>query len=208
MPKVKTSKSRKYGVEIEVPGGQWYATVPSDTIQPHPDNPNHGDVEAIRESIQENDFYGAIVVQASTGRILAGEHRWRAARAEGLDVVPVIYRDCDDHTAIRIMLVDNETARRGDVDPEVVQHLLQTLESIDGTGYDLGWLEQQEAERQAGQDADEARVVAGKASMVDDSDLETQFAVIVMVDTEIEQETAFSVLSEIYGAERLRAVSV
>lgn len=208
MPKVKTSVSKKYGVPIEVPGGQWYAEVPVGSIQPHPDNPNKGDVELIRESIQENDFYGACVVQASSGRILAGEHRWRAAKAEGLEAIPVIFRDCDDHTAIRILLVDNESSRQGDVDPEAVKALLESMDSIDGTGFDLGWLEDQDAEREAAVEAEEEKVVAGKAAMVDDSDMETQFAVIVMLETEPEQEAAFEVLSEIYGAEKLRAVSV
>lgn len=217
MPKVKTSQSKKYGVPVPEgkEGKQWYVEdVPVGSIQPHPDNPNHGDIAMIRESIQENDFYGAPVVQASSGRILAGEHRWRAAGEEGLEAIPVIYRDCDDHTAIRIMLIDNEAARQGDVDPEVVETLLRTItdietgDGIDGTGYDLGWLEEQEEEREAAAEAEAEKVQPGKAADVDDSDLDTQFAVIVMLETEAEQEAAFEVLTEIYGAESLRAVSV
>ena len=216
MPKIKTTKSKKYGVEVPPgkEGKQWYAEVPVDSIQPHPENPNKGDVAMIQESIQENDFYGACVVQASSGRILAGEHRWRAARAEGLEELPVIFRDCDDHTALRILLVDNESARRGEVDPEVVEGILGTLTSVeddgalDRTGFDLDWLEDREAEREAAAEAEANEVKAGKAAEVDDSDLDTQFAVIVMLETEKEQEAAFEKLSEIYGAKSLRAVSV
>ena len=217
MPKIKSTKSRKYGVDVPAgkEGKQWYVEdVPVDSIQPHPDNPNHGDVAMIRESIQENDFYGAPVVQASSGRILAGEHRWKAAKEEGLEVLPIIYRDCDDHTAIRIMLIDNEAARQGDVDPEVVERLLtsitdlETGDGIDGTGYDLGWLAEQEEERQAAVDAEAEKVGPGKAADVDDSDMETQFAVIVMLETEAAQESAFETLTEIFGAGALRAVSV
>lgn len=212
MPKIKTTKSRKYGVPIEIEGGQWYAEVPVDSIQPHPDNPNHGDIAMIRESIQANDFYGACVVQATSGRILAGEHRWRAAIDEGRETIPVIYRDCDDHTAIRILLVDNETARAGEVDPEVVGALLATIESVEGSGYSLGWLEQQEqqreAEEEAAAEAEASKVRPGKAAMVDDTDLDTVYGIVVVVDNEKELEAAFEFLSDKYGADKLRTVSV
>lgn len=207
MPKIKTTRSKK-GVPIEEEGGQWYAVVPIDNIGPHPDNPNTGDVEMIRESIRANKFYGTCTVQASSGRILVGEHRWRAAKLEGLETIPVVYRDCDDHTAIRIMLVDNETGRAGAVDPDAVDNLLRTIDNIEGTGYNLGWLEQQEQERQAMADAEQERIVAGKAAMVDDDHLGAAYGVIVMLTTEQEQEEAFNRLAETYGAENLRAVSV
>lgn len=206
MPKIKTTKSKK-GVEVLKPGGQWYAEVPIDSIQPHPDNPNTGDVEMIRESIRANEFYGTCTVQASSGRILVGEHRWRAAKLEGLDTIPVTYRDCDDHTAIRIMLVDNETGRAGSVDPDAADTLLRTLGTVEGTGFDTAWLEQQEQERQAMADAEEARIVAGKAAEVD-LDIDTVWGIIVMFHSEREQEAGFDALAKKYGAENLRVVSV
>lgn len=54
-----------------------------DSLQPHPQNANEGDVGAIVESIDENGFFGAVLVQASTGRILAGKHRWASAIERG-----------------------------------------------------------------------------------------------------------------------------
>lgn len=211
MPKIPTTKNKKYGAtSIEVDGGQWYDEVPVGSIQPHPDNPNKGDVEAIQESIRANDFYGACVVQASSGRILAGEHRWRAAKAEGLTLIPVIYRDCDDHTALRVMLVDNETARHGEVDPEVVSTLLDTLETLEGTGFQADWLEQLDQEREQEQEklVEDEQEKAEADEPPDDSHFGAVFAVIVQVGTEAEQEAAYQALAETYGAENLRLVSV
>lgn len=52
-----------------------------ESLEPHPANPREGDVGAIVESIRANGFYGAILGQKSKRRIIAGEHRWRAAVA-------------------------------------------------------------------------------------------------------------------------------
>ncbi|MEQ4724198.1 ParB N-terminal domain-containing protein [Nonomuraea sp. B19D2] len=52
-------------------------------------NPHRGDVEIIGGSIDENGFYGAVLVQRSRVWITAGEHRWCGALARGLAAVPV-----------------------------------------------------------------------------------------------------------------------
>ncbi len=44
----------------------------------HPKNPRKGNVDLIIESIEENGFYGALIVQKSTGYILTGNHRFVA----------------------------------------------------------------------------------------------------------------------------------
>lgn len=112
-----------------------------DRLVPHPRNPRRGDVEAIRASIRAHGFYGTIVAQRSTGRILAGNHRWEAARAEGLGEVPVVWVDVDDDTATRILLADNRTADLADYDNETLTELLSELRDFDGgnglhgTGY-------------------------------------------------------------------------
>lgn len=113
--------------------------VPVDDVAPHPDNPRIGDLAAIRESIRINGFYGALVVQRSTGHIVAGNHRWAAARAEGLDEVPVIYIDVDDATARRILAADNRTADLAGYDDRALLELLNDIDGVTGlvgTGYD------------------------------------------------------------------------
>jgi len=121
--------------------GQKYAVVSVDTLTEHPKNPRRGDVEMIQESIGRNDFYGAVIVQKSTGRILAGNHRWKAAKANGMGKIPAILLDVDDATALRILLADNKTSDSATYDDGVLLELLQQANvdgGLDGTGYESG----------------------------------------------------------------------
>ena len=90
-----------------------YAMLAVDQIQPHPRNPNEGDVDGIGESIDAIGFYGVVLVHEATGNILAGSHRWAAAQDRGLAELPAIVVDCDETTARAIMTGDNEWARLG-----------------------------------------------------------------------------------------------
>lgn len=108
-------------------------------IDPHPDNANVGDLESIQESIRVNGFYAPIIVQASSGYIIAGNHRYKAAVSLGYESVPVVYLDVDDEEAKRIMVADNRTTRLGHDDTEMLTKLLEDLGDSDiglmGTGY-------------------------------------------------------------------------
>lgn len=108
-------------------------------IDPHPENANVGDLDAIKESIRINGYYAPILVQASTGYILAGNHRYRAARELGHSAVPVIYIDVDDEAAKRIMVADNRTTRLGHDDEAALAALLEQIGDSEtgllGTGY-------------------------------------------------------------------------
>lgn len=103
-----------------------------DTVRPHPDNPNHGDVDAIVESIEENGYYAPVVVQRATGLILAGSHRWHGLRRLGHTQIPVVWLDVDDERATRIMLADNRTTRLGHDDIASLVELLERLAESDG----------------------------------------------------------------------------
>lgn len=168
---------------------QKYEVVPIDEVQPHPDNPNRGVVELIEESIRENTWYGAIVVQKSTGYILAGNHRWLAAQKLGATEIPVIYKDVDDREALRILLVDNETTRKGSYDDAVLRGVLDQLVEIDGpeglagTGFDLAWLEA-EADRDEDDEID-----------VPDDDWQQQYGVIVVCEDEEHQQGVYEMLT-------------
>ncbi len=110
-----------------------------DELMPHPQNPNQGEPDAISAAIDEIGFYGAVLAQLPRGRrkrlrILAGEHRWRGARQSGLEQVPTLMIDCDDETALKIMIGDNEFAARGRRDPERMLELLGGLKSLTATG--------------------------------------------------------------------------
>lgn len=139
--------------EDGIPARQEYEWVRADSLEPHPENPNKGREPVIEESIVRNGFYGAVIVQRSRRRILAGEHRWRAAQGVWRGVgallaalsgaepaaleIPVIFVDVDDPTAKRILLVDNRSARVGYDDEEQLATLLKSLEGdYVGTGYE------------------------------------------------------------------------
>lgn len=113
---------------------------PLDEIERHPENANQGDLDAIEQSISVNGFYQPVLVQSSTGYIIAGNHRWEAAKRMNADSIPAIFLDVSDEEAKRIMVADNRTTRLGHDDPSMLLELLDTLSDTEygllGTGYD------------------------------------------------------------------------
>lgn len=116
-----------------------------DAVESHPRNPNVGNLDVIVESMRSNGFYGALIVQRSTNYILAGNHRWRAARQLEMETVPVIYVDIDDEAALRILLADNRTSELSHRDPTALLALLDemsgTEQGLYGVGFDLDAVE-------------------------------------------------------------------
>lgn len=121
---------------------QDFALVDVDSLLPHPENPRRGDVAAIAESIEVNGFYGAVIAQRSTRRILVGEHRVTAARLEGATVVPVLWVDVDDDHARRIVLVDDRTSDLAETDTAALAEILAILATTDGGARGSGYDEQ------------------------------------------------------------------
>lgn len=119
---------------------QEYELVDIDRLKPHPENPRKGDKQAIARSITSNGFYGTVVVQKSTGFILAGNHRWEAARSEKLKQLPVCWVDVSDAEARRILLADNKTADDAAYNDVELAKLLLDIQtevgSLEGTGYE------------------------------------------------------------------------
>jgi hypothetical protein len=112
-------------------------TVAVDAINVHPSNPNKGDVDSISESLEENKQFAPIVVQRSTGYVLAGNHTLLAARKLGWPTVDVTYLDVDERAANKIMLAANKTAQNGDgYDNDL---LVGILEALDGDYTGTGW---------------------------------------------------------------------
>lgn len=109
------------------------------SVYPHEKNVNQGDIGAIHESIKTNGFIGNIIVQKSTNKILAGKHRWQAAKMLGYEKLDITYVDLDDNQAIKFMLIDNRSTRLGHDDPVALAALLSSLMQMDsgleGTGY-------------------------------------------------------------------------
>jgi ParB-like chromosome segregation protein Spo0J len=111
-----------------------------DKLEIHPDNPRQGDIGAIVTSIEENGFYGTLVAQQSTSRVLAGNHRLQAAIAAGLKELPVYWVDVNDIEARKILLADNRTSDLASYDDNQLLHILKDLIEVDnsllGTGFD------------------------------------------------------------------------
>jgi DNA modification methylase len=116
-----------------------YELVAIDKLQPHPENPRRGSLPAIAASVAANGFYGAVVAQRSTARILVGNHRWEAAKSEGLKEIAVVWLNVTDEEARRILLSDNRTADQATWDVSDLAKLLTEIEAsagLEGTGFD------------------------------------------------------------------------
>lgn len=126
-------------MSIKIWEGRGVEDIPVSEIAEHPDNVNVGNVEAIKESMRVNGYYSPVLVQASTGYILVGNHRFRAARELGLVTIPAIFLDVDDEQATRLMLADNRIARLGHDDLTALEAALSQLSESEhgllGTGY-------------------------------------------------------------------------
>ena len=112
--------------------------VPKDDVTAHPRNARNGDIEAIAESIQTNGCYRPVIAQRSSGHILAGNHTYYALLSLGAAQIPVVWVECDDVAATRILLADNRTADLGNYDNGLLVDLLDDLaghDSLMGTGY-------------------------------------------------------------------------
>lgn len=113
--------------------------VPIDTVELSPRNPREGDVGAIVESLRRFGQQKPIVVQDSTGYVVAGNHLLRAAQALGWTEIAVNRVAMSDRDAKAFMIADNRTADLGSYDQDVLGAMLKELaidEDLAGTGYD------------------------------------------------------------------------
>lgn len=185
--------------EEDVVAQRYEERVPISTLIPHPMNPNIGDVPFIEASIRENGWYGAVLVQESTRHIIAGHHSILAALEAGRSTVPVFWKDCTDAEALRILLVDNEAARRSKNDVDKLDVALHSLAELDedeplaGSGFTLKDLERLE---------DDRAIAAGTHEHFVD-----QYGIIIECETEADQMSVFDRLTEL-GFQNLRVLAV
>ena len=116
--------SVKEGARVETLG---YEMVALDRLKTHPRNPRRGDLRAVKQSIQRNGFVGALVVNRRTGHILAGNHRYMAARELGMVEVPVTWVDVAPSREVKILLADNKASDLGGYNNEALAQLLQAV---------------------------------------------------------------------------------
>lgn len=115
--------------------------VPISEVMPYENNANNGDVDIVRDSIQTNGFYGAIIAQKGFGTIIAGHTRYEALLSLGSEWIPVIWVETNNVSAARMRIVDNRSTRLGRDDPALLLEELQSIMEADqelvlaGTGY-------------------------------------------------------------------------
>jgi hypothetical protein len=109
---------------------------PIDDVSPHPRNVRQGDVGAISVSLEAHGQYKPILVQKSSGHIVAGNHTWQAAKALGWEKVAVQYLDIDDDKALRILLADNRTTDLSSYDEAGLAEVLSEF----ARGFDMNGL--------------------------------------------------------------------
>ena len=75
-------------------------------------------LEQLRESVRKHGILEPLIVRRrprNTYELVAGERRYRAAKAENLSTVPVIIRDLGDQEAFELALLEN--LQRDDLNP-------------------------------------------------------------------------------------------
>ena len=91
-------------------------------VEPRPEQPRtvfeQEKIDELAASIREHGVLSPLVVRNVGGgyyQIIAGERRWRAARAAGLDEIPARIVVADDREAMELALVEN--LQREDLNP-------------------------------------------------------------------------------------------
>lgn len=201
---------------------QEFRMIPVNLMRPHPDNPNEGDEKALADSLDENGFFGACTVwphpdEEGAFQIIGGEHRWREACRRGqLELPCIVQLDFDHVDAVRAMLADNEVGRRGHNKQEALDRCIETLGSLKGTGLDdilraaedeLPPPEDEKGPSGGSDDGDGSEDPYG-SDEDSDSDFVREYGILLTAESEVEQQEFYEQLAKLYGASRLRVVSV
>ncbi len=104
------------------PPARGLINVPVAAIAPNPHQPRTtfaaGALDELRASIQEFGVLVPIIVRRLGGEryeLIAGERRWRAAVAAGLETIPALVRDADDRESLEVAIIEN--LQRENLDP-------------------------------------------------------------------------------------------
>ncbi|WP_294643621.1 ParB/RepB/Spo0J family partition protein [uncultured Aureimonas sp.] len=97
--------------------------VPTSDLRPNPKNPrrhfDETELEELTASVRQHGVVQPILVRRVEGaggfEIVAGERRWRAAKAAALKDVPVVLREISDRQSLEIAIIEN--VQRADLDP-------------------------------------------------------------------------------------------
>ena len=102
-----------------------------DSIKPHPKNARQGDVGMIATSLELNGQYRPIIIQESTGFIIAGNHTWKAAKSLGWKEIAATKLSVDEDQSMRILLADNKANDLASYDDSDLLSLLIEMNESD-----------------------------------------------------------------------------
>jgi ParB/RepB/Spo0J family partition protein len=96
--------------------------LPVGRIEPNPDQPrllfDQGSLDELTASIREHGVLQPVLVRprgVNHYQLIAGERRWRATQAAGLETIPALVADMDDETAVEVAIIEN--LQREDLSP-------------------------------------------------------------------------------------------
>ena len=99
---------------LSIPEGSYFAEVPIGDVVPNPRQPrtvfDEDSLRELAESIEEVGLLQPVVVRPLPGdryELVMGERRWRAGQQAGLDAIPAIVRETEDHELLRDALLEN-----------------------------------------------------------------------------------------------------
>ena len=117
----------------ELPGqGEGSVTLPISQVEPGLNQPRkrfeQGALDDLAESIRVHGIIQPLTVRRLASgyyQIIAGERRWRAAKAAGLEEVPAVIIEADDRKVMELGLIEN--LQREDLNPAEEARGYQTL---------------------------------------------------------------------------------
>lgn len=135
---------------------EWVAI---DEITPWGDNPRDNDhaVPDVAASIKRFGFASPIIARRENGEVIAGHTRLKAAKALGLDRVPVRYLDLDPTDAHLLALADNKVGEAADWSADLTE-VLRELRAAESDLEGLGWSDDELTELLATSDDDGALI--------------------------------------------------
>lgn len=107
---------------------------PVDSLILLPDNPRHGDIGAISQSLERFGQQKPIVINRD-GMILAGNHTFQAAKALGWEEIWVAESELEGADQPGFALADNRLSDLATYDHDALLRYLEDQPNLDGTGY-------------------------------------------------------------------------
>lgn len=156
-------------------------TVHRDDLAVHPENAREGDIGAICQAMTENGVYGRLLVQASTGYILKGNHTYQSLCLLGWTEFDIEEIDVTDEHARRILLADNRTSDLAEYNllglAKTIRRQMEEAGTLAGTGFEPDDLDQiirdlnaEASAAEAAQDdtfADDAQIDAARLTLAE-----------------------------------------